>query len=532
MQHETEPNSNQQSSSQGEVMNDEKHKALQHKHHSIELGINKHSNHFTLPISLPSPDPKPRLNIQPIDPKTNEFLKKARSSRKRNSFFKISLGLLIISTLFVALASLNLYAQNKGVNQNKNIQDCKNLVNMAAVKGISIQESNCESPTGWNNLYGEDLSKKAFNSITQEISKSENSLEDQIASVDQSIATLKVQLSNLKISGPEVVTAEKHDNLNIYLSNLKTQQSSLQSLLDNNLPKLTSKLAEAQNVVAKVPNSSNIDKAFIADYSKFSQEKQIENYPKLEEITGKLQVALEVLTKKSIYPVVGNLLDFKFFGPADFQKLYETKNFVGVQDGNTVVNITGDINSDNYIRSIAEKRGYKKRPQALNDNLVSIEGYKLQINASEDWKLLKSTAAKDGVKIALVSGYRSYDDQRSIFMDGLQEEAVKKVGRSFTSAEIISGLADSALNEVLVTRSIPGYSKHHTGYTIDATDISSGKSFTRFSETASYTWLSENNYYNAKRFGYVPSYPKGGTNFGPDPESWEYIWVGVESLKS
>ena len=459
-------------------------------------------------------------------------MKKARSSRKRNSFFKISLGLLIISTLFVAVAGLNLYAQKKEVSQNKGIQDCKNAVNIAAVKGISIQESNCEAPTGWRNLYGEDLSKKAFNSVNQEISKSENSLEDQIASVDQNIATLKVQLNNLKISSSEVVTAEKHDNLNIYLSNLKTQQSSLQSLLDNNLPKLISKLAEAQNVVAKVPNSSNIDKAFITDYSKFSQEKQIENYPKLEEIIGKLQVALEVLTKKSSYPVVGNLLDFKFFGPADFQKLYETRNYTGLQDGNTVVNITGDVNADNRIRSIAEKRGYKKRPQALSDGLVSVEGYKLQSKAAEDWKLLKTAAAKDNVKIGLISGYRGYDDQRSIFTEGLQEEAIKKVGRSFTPAEITSGLADSAINNVLITSSIPGYSKHHTGYTIDAIDISSGKSFTRFSETTSYTWLSENNFYNAKRFGYIPSYPKGGTNFGPDPESWEYIWIGAEFLKS
>ena len=52
MPHETDPNFNQQSS-HGSATDVQKHKALQHKQHSIELGINKHSNHFALPTSLP-----------------------------------------------------------------------------------------------------------------------------------------------------------------------------------------------------------------------------------------------------------------------------------------------------------------------------------------------------------------------------------------------------------------------------------------------------------------------------------------------
>jgi LAS superfamily LD-carboxypeptidase LdcB len=120
--------------------------------------------------------------------------------------------------------------------------------------------------------------------------------------------------------------------------------------------------------------------------------------------------------------------------------------------------------------------------------------------------------------------------QRSIFNDALQQVAIQKIGRAYTSAEIISGNADDGINAVLDTRSIPGYSKHHTGYTIDVTDSGSGLQFTAFRNTPAYSWMSANNYYNAKRFGFIPSYPTGGASYGPQPEAWEYVWVGEQAL--
>jgi D-alanyl-D-alanine carboxypeptidase len=169
--------------------------------------------------------------------------------------------------------------------------------------------------------------------------------------------------------------------------------------------------------------------------------------------------------------------------------------------------------------------------QAITENLSTVDGFKLQSKAVEDWKSLKAAALKDGVSLGLVSGFRGYEDQRIIFTQGLQEQGIKQFGRNYTNEEILSGIASEGINSVLISRSIPGYSKHHTGYTIDITDSSSNKTFTRFDETAGYKWISENNFYNAKRFGFIPSYPKGGSNFGPNPESWEYVWVGRDVLK-
>ena len=65
---------------------------------------------------------------------------------------------------------------------------------------------------------------------------------------------------------------------------------------------------------------------------------------------------------------------------------------------------------------------------------------------------------------------------------------------------------------------------------MDVTDLGSGKDFTDFGSTRAYEWLSSDNYLNAKRFGFIPSYPQGAGKQGPDPEPWEYVWVGEDRL--
>ncbi len=95
--------------------------------------------------------------------------------------------------------------------------------------------------------------------------------------------------------------------------------------------------------------------------------------------------------------------------------------------------------------------------------------------------------------------------------------------------KIISGESDKEINDILITRSIPGYSKHHTGYTID---IGCGNYLLdySFADTECFDWLAVNNYENAKRFGFIPSYPENSGKQGPEPEPWEYVWVGEDVL--
>ena len=57
-----------------------------------------------------------------------------------------------------------------------------------------------------------------------------------------------------------------------------------------------------------------------------------------------------------------------------------------------------------------------------------------------------------------------------------------------------------------------------------------GSTIGAFQTSGSNAWLSKNNYYNAKRFGFIPSYPPDGAGQDPDSEAWEYVFVGIELL--
>ena len=93
---------------------------------------------------------------------------------------------------------------------------------------------------------------------------------------------------------------------------------------------------------------------------------------------------------------------------------------------------------------------------------------------------------------------------------------------------LVERYSDAAIDRRLRTAAAPGYSKHHTGYTIDVTQ--SGYAFTSFKKSPAYVWLTANNYANAKRFGWIPSYPPGAASQGPQPEAWEFTYVGLDNI--
>ena len=90
------------------------------------------------------------------------------------------------------------------------------------------------------------------------------------------------------------------------------------------------------------------------------------------------------------------------------------------------------------------------------------------------------------------------------------------------------GTSDEALDLLMQTVAVPGYSKHHTGY---AVDLRRGPaSLFAFRDSAAYAWLSENNFANAMAHGWLPSYPDGVDDLGPEPEPWEFVYVGIDNI--
>jgi D-alanyl-D-alanine carboxypeptidase len=231
------------------------------------------------------------------------------------------------------------------------------------------------------------------------------------------------------------------------------------------------------------------------------------------------------------------VLGFKTFSPNGFRDLYERTAALGAASGQTpppgaAPVVTGDPAADRRIAGLALARGYRLRAEADEGRLEGEGHHRLQPEAMAAWRRLQAAARADGVELALVSAYRSVARQRTIFLGALARAGTSLQGRAPTAAEVASGQADTIVESVLRESSPPGFSRHHTGCTIDITDAGSGLEFTEFGRTDGYRWISRTNYLNAKRFGFIPSYPPGATDQGPDPEPWEYVWVGAELLES
>lgn len=208
--------------------------------------------------------------------------------------------------------------------------------------------------------------------------------------------------------------------------------------------------------------------------------------------------------------------EFVEFDGKQFNQLFlgaDLPNLASI-DGTSPPVITGNSRTDARIREIATRRGYDRRPEVLDRRqLVRVEGkhHWLQPLAAQAYLDLKVAAGAEGHHIHITSAFRSYDTQRRIFL--------------LYSAPPYT---DKAINQLLKLRSIPGYSKHHTGYAIDVGEGS--LEYKDFASSESYAWLSADNYLNAKKYGWIPGYPPDATKQGPDPEPWEFTFVGRQYL--
>lgn len=205
--------------------------------------------------------------------------------------------------------------------------------------------------------------------------------------------------------------------------------------------------------------------------------------------------------------------EFPVYTGDQFKELYDyavANQLPGLSQPTSQLPVTGDAALDDRIWKIAFARGYLLRPFA-SGNLASADGVPMQSQAAAAWAQLKAAARDAGLPFIVSSAYRSPATQRTQFLSKLQ------------------GTSNEAINATLVWYSVPGTSKHHGGYALDFRH--SNGTFGDFRNTPDYAWLSQDNFYNAKRFGFIPSYPDDVTAQGPNPEPWEFVWVGVDLIR-
>lgn len=209
------------------------------------------------------------------------------------------------------------------------------------------------------------------------------------------------------------------------------------------------------------------------------------------------------------------------FTADEFKILYSSYSYPNTKQLVTPPYITGDEAADNRIREIAEARGYRLR-SVVNVGLADFDdGLSIQPLALEPLNNLVQKAAQAGLDIRVTAAYRSIETQRELFLQRLFAEDISLFN-------IASGEVDDYVVSILHQVAPPGYSRHHTGFTIDLQCGEVG--LFAFESTTCYQWLSENNFQQLKLLGWVPSYPSGADMQGPEPEPWEYIWVGIDAL--
>jgi D-alanyl-D-alanine carboxypeptidase len=124
--------------------------------------------------------------------------------------------------------------------------------------------------------------------------------------------------------------------------------------------------------------------------------------------------------------------------------------------------------------------------------------------ALSDLRALDQAARAYGIRLRVVSAYRSYWSQRSVFNSW------------------VSQLGYSRAIEVSAR---PGHSEHQLGTTIDFSFVGGADpwNYTDFGATKAGAWLRN----NAWRYGWIMSYPKGAKQYVCyDYEPWHYRYVG------
>ncbi len=112
---------------------------------------------------------------------------------------------------------------------------------------------------------------------------------------------------------------------------------------------------------------------------------------------------------------------------------------------------------------------------------------------------MKKGAQDAGLNIEIISGFRSYNKQNTLYNNYVARDG--KVAADRYSAR-------------------PGHSEHQTGMAVDINSL-----YTSFENTAEGKWLSNNSY----QYGFILRYPKDGESItGYMYEPWHFRYVGKE----
>jgi zinc D-Ala-D-Ala carboxypeptidase len=164
------------------------------------------------------------------------------------------------------------------------------------------------------------------------------------------------------------------------------------------------------------------------------------------------------------------------------------------------------------LESAKENFGHLPYGEADPARLQSIgtferDGYErpesLDYEAAQAFTSMQVAAEAQGVKLMPVSGFRSIEEQKSLFNNQIERKGGIEAAAQYSAPA--------------------GHSEHHTGYALDIADGNQPESDLKhdFEMTAAYQWLLA----NAQTYQFEQSFPKDNQQ-GVSFEPWHWRYVG------
>ena len=148
-------------------------------------------------------------------------------------------------------------------------------------------------------------------------------------------------------------------------------------------------------------------------------------------------------------------------------------------------------------------------PSTYQQEIIDYHGVNVDKRIVEPYESMKKAAAKAGVTLWISSGYRSVEQQKTLFEK--EVELNTKKGLSTSEAE----------NTAQKSVARPGYSEHNTGLAVDLNGVSPD-----FKKTKAYTWLLA----HSAEYGFILRFPESKSEYtGVIFEPWHFRYVGTEN---
>ena len=154
--------------------------------------------------------------------------------------------------------------------------------------------------------------------------------------------------------------------------------------------------------------------------------------------------------------------------------------------------------------------GHFPYQEAAYENLIEIQpNILVHKGMYKSLKEMQEDAAKDGIYLVLLSGYRSIKLQKQIFYS-------------------LKSIRNQIASERARVSAPPGYSEHSTGFAIDIGDAYEREADFEesFENTSAFKWLKN----NAAKYHFRLSFDKKQTSVDYEPWHWRYEG-SIEALK-